>query len=136
MSDDVVGQGQATQQTDGHAATEIAEFFTRESSGGIQPRLRSVTGTARFDLAGAGSWLVHVKNGAITTTRDITDASPSDCVVACTAEDFLRIVHREGYLNVFAALLQGLVTVTGDLGFATTLLGGVTRDTVGSAARA
>lgn len=129
MSDDAVGQGQETQQTDGQAGREVADFFASETVRGFQPRLQSVTGMCRFDITGAGSWQVHINKGTPTITHDANDQSPADCVVTCSAEDLLRIIHREGYLNFFAAMLQGLVTVTGDLGFATALIGGVTFDT-------
>ncbi len=130
MSNDATSQGQAPQPTEGQAAREVAAFFASESVRGFQPRLASVTGLCRFDITGAGSWLVHINKGMPTVTHDASDQSPADCVVACTAEDFVRVIRRESYLNFFAAMLQGLITVTGDLGFATALIGGVTLDTV------
>ena len=125
-----MGQGQETQQTEGQAAREVAEFFASDAVRSFQPRLRSVSGMCRFDITGAGSWQVRIKEGMPTITHEANDQSPADCVVTCSAEDFARVMRREGYLNVYAAILQGLLTVTGDLGFATALLGGVTLDTV------
>ena len=136
MSNDNTGQQaqQTAEQTTANQATrEITALFDRVVAGGYQPRLRSVSGTCRFNIAGAGSWLATIKDGMPTVTRDDgKDITPADCTVACTAENFLRTIHREGNLNIFAAFLQGIVIITGDIGFATTLLGSVTLDTVDS----
>ena len=114
----------AVQQANGHTtkAQEIAEFFNTIAAAGVEPRLRNVSGTCRFDLAGAGTYRVAVKNGAPTVMHSDTDAAPADCVVALSADDFLRIVRREGHLDIFAALLQGRVAISGDVSLAATLL--------------
>lgn len=123
---------QAPGQTGGQPATaEIAEFFDKVAALGVQPRLRAVSGTCVFNITDAGSWLATVTNGLPTIAHDVPANAPADCTVECSAQDFLRIVHREGNLNVLAAFLQGLVTVTGNIGFATSLLGSVTFDPVG-----
>lgn len=128
------GVGQAPQQANGQtAATEITEDFQRVTAGGYQPRLRNVSGSCVFKIAGAGVWRATIANGVPSVTQDGTDTTPANCTVECDAEDFVRITHREGNLNILAAFLQGLVTVTGDLGFAAALLGGVTMDTTSAA---
>jgi SCP-2 sterol transfer family len=131
-NEDAGAMPQTAEQT---ARQEIAEFFSRVTAGGPQPRLRYVSGTCLFNIAGAGSWRGTIANGVPTVTQDGTDAAPVDCTVECTAEDFLRIVHREGNMNILAAFLQGLVTIKGDISFAAALLGGVTFDTVGAQPR-
>lgn len=109
------------------AADEIAALFARIVANGYQPRMRAISGTCRFNLAGAGSWLATVKDGVPFVVRDDgKDTATPDCAVACDAEDFLRVAHREGNLNIFAAFLQGRVTISGNIGFATALLGSVT----------
>ena len=110
---------------------EIAEFFDKVAALGVQPRLRAVSGTCLFHLTGAGSWRATITNGLPTITRDAPEDGPADCTLECSARDFLRIIHREGGLNVLAAVLQGLVKVTGNIGFATSLLGSVTFDPAG-----
>ena len=136
MSNDNMGQQAqptAAQTTANQATREITALFDRVVAGGYQPRLRAVSGTCRFNIADAGSWLATIKDGVPTVTRDDgKDTTPADCTVACTAENYLRVVHREGNLNIFAAYLQGIVIITGDIGFATTLLGSVTLDAVDS----
>jgi len=119
-------------QTDGQpAAAEIAGFFDRVAALGVQPRLRAVSGTCVFNITGAGNWRATITNGLPTIAHNAPEDGAADCTVECSAQDFLRIVHREGGLNVLAAFLQGLVTVTGNIGFATSLLGSVTFDPVG-----
>ncbi|HEX5546204.1 MAG TPA: SCP2 sterol-binding domain-containing protein [Ktedonobacterales bacterium] len=123
---------QAPGQTGGQPATaEIAEFFDKVAALGVQPRLRAVSGTCVFNITGAGSWRATITNGLPTITHDAPEDGPADCTMECSAQDFLRVVHREGNLNVLAAFLQGLVRVTGNIGFATSLLGSVTFDPVG-----
>ena len=120
---------QAPGQTDGQpAAAEIAAFFDKVAALGVQPRLQEVSGTCVFNITGAGRWRATITNGLPTVTHDAPEEGPADCTVECSAQDFLRIVHREGNLNVLAAFLQGLVVVTGNIGFATSLLGSVSFD--------
>ncbi|MGH2515941.1 MAG: SCP2 sterol-binding domain-containing protein [Ktedonobacterales bacterium] len=135
MSNDDVGR--ATQQADSQAAAtrEIVEFFDKVAARGVQPRLRSITGSCRFDIAGAGTWRVSIKDGLPTITRNDTDTAPSDSVVAVAAEDLIRLVRGEGHLNMLAAWLQGLVTIGGNLAFAEALLGSYTLEPAGSPSR-
>lgn len=113
-----------------HAATEpsageIARFFQSVSGERSQPRLRGLTGVCRFDITEAGSWSVAVNEGEVKVIEGAGKALNADCVVSCSAEDFQRIMHREGYMNLVTAAMQGLVTVTGDKVFAMAFLGNV-----------
>lgn len=139
MSNDAAGQttqnadGQAAANADGKsAASEIARFYSGVSASGFQPRLRFVSGVAEFNIIGAGTWRIIIKDGTPTVTQDTSSTATPDCVVTAAAEDFLRIVHREENINILAALLQGLITVTGDFGFATMVLGGAILEPDGS----
>ena len=114
---------------------EIAEIFDTIAAGGAQPRLRTVSGTCRFDIAGAGRYRISVKDGAPTVVHDDTDSARADCVVALAAEDFVRLARRQDYLNTFAAFLQGRVEISGDISLAATLLFGYTPKPVGLQAR-
>lgn len=105
---------------------EVAAFFDDIAASGEQPRLRHVTGICQFDLAGAGTWRVAINNGMPTISEGAHHTQRPDCVIACDAADFLRIMRREGRLNLYAAILQGLVTVSGDLAFAFTIIGSAT----------
>jgi hypothetical protein len=100
-------------------------FFQEVAASGHQPRLRRVTGVCEFDVDGAGTWYVAVKRGALTVSKGEEPAgwSPPNCVVSLTAEDFLRILRHENNLNIYAAVLQELVTISGDTVFAWNALG-------------
>jgi hypothetical protein len=127
----------AVQHVDGPTTTaqEIGDFFNTIVAAGVQPRLRNVSGTCRFDVAGVGAYRVAVKDGAPTVTHNDTDTAPADCVVALSAEDFVRILRHEGYLDIFAAFLQGRIVVSGDLSLAATLLFSATLKPAGSPSR-
>ena len=103
----------------------IDAFFQEVAASGHQPRLRRLTGVCEFDIDGAGTWYVAVKRGAITVSKGEEPAGwpPPNCVVSVTAEDFVRILRHENNLNVFAAVLQELVTISGDTVFAWNALG-------------
>lgn len=135
MSNDDVRQ--TPRQTDGSTstATVIEEFFNRIAGSGFQPRLRSVTGICQFDIAGADDWRVSVTNGMPTVTRTPAHETPADCVVMVEADDLARLIRGEGNLNVLAAWLQGLVTISGDITIAATLLGSYTLEPIGSQPR-
>lgn len=123
--------GPATQPTGrGTAANEIAAFFKQR--GGAQPRLRGVSGICDFNIEGAGRWRVTVKDGVVSATEGGPDTPPADCVITCAAQDFQRILHREGNMNMVTATLQELITVTGDYPFAATLIGNFEFEPAGS----
>lgn len=114
---------------------EIEEFFRRAGEMRSQPRLRGITGVCRFDIAGAGSWSLAVNDGEVTIIQGAGNALRADCTVLCDAEDFLRILHGEGHMNLVTAAMQGLVTVSGDTVFAMVLLGNVVAAPVATAHR-
>ncbi len=88
-------------------------FFERLAKRGYEPLLHSISGTIRWDIADAGSWFVVVKNGSLTVSRNTAGA---DCVVACSREDFDRMVI--GKQNPTTLLLQGKMKLTGNVGLA------------------
>ena len=74
----------ATPQPSAAATTgsEIDAFFARVAASGTQPRLRTVTGTCQFDIAGAGTWRVALKDGAVTATETVV----ADCALIRAAD--------------------------------------------------
>lgn len=123
-----------TQQAGGQTPVdEIARFYSVVSASGFQPRLRYVSGICEFDITGAGIWRINIKEGVPTVTQGAVSTPQADCVVTCSAEDFLRVIHRENHINVMAAVLQGLISVTGDVGFATMVLGSAVLEPPGQA---
>jgi putative sterol carrier protein len=88
-------------------------FFEHLAERGNEPLLHSISGTVRLDIQDAGSWFVVVKNGAVSVSRDTAGA---DCVLACSREDFERMVV--GKQNPTTLLLQGKMKITGNIGLA------------------
>ena len=123
----------AVHHGNGHksANREIAEFFDEVAATGVQERLRTVSGSCQFDIAGAGTYRVDIKDGVPTVTHDSPFSAPADCVVALSAQDFVRLLRREGNLTIFAAFLQGRIAISGDISLAATLLFSYTRKPVG-----
>jgi predicted lipid carrier protein YhbT len=85
-------------------------FFNRLAERGYEPLLHSVSGTIRCDIEDAGSWFVVVDNGSLTVSKDTAKA---DCVIACSQEDFERMVV--GKQNPYTLFMQGKMQITGDI---------------------
>jgi hypothetical protein len=103
------------------APPDIVDAFFREIvAAGHQPRLRRVTGVCEFDIVGAGTWYTYIKRGAVSVNKGDEPAGwpPANCVIKMSAEDFVRILRHENNLNTYAAVLQELVTIKGDIPFA------------------
>jgi putative sterol carrier protein len=96
-------------------AQQIIEDLKRRTSA---PRTKEVKGSYRFDIAGVGSYRIDVDHGTMAVRED---ARPADCVVACTADDFVRFA--EGRANLLTAFMQGRIKVQGDLVLAKALHG-------------
>lgn len=90
---------------------EVRELFERVRP--YVPFMRGVRATYLLDIAGAGNWYITVDDGAIKVDQSTHDA---DCVIQCSAEDFVEIV--EGRRNMYTAFLQGRVRVSGDAALA------------------
>ena len=89
------------------------KFFTRLAERGYEPLLHSISGTFRWDIEDAGSWFVVVDNGTLTVSRVTIGA---DCVLACSKEDFERMVV--GKQNPTTLYMQGKMMITGNPGLA------------------
>jgi putative sterol carrier protein len=88
-------------------------FFEHLAERGYEPLLHSTSGTIRTDIEDAGSWFVAIQNGSLTVSRNKAGA---DCVLACSREDFERMVV--GKQNPTTLLLQGKMRVAGNIGLA------------------
>lgn len=85
-------------------------FFARLIERGYDPLLHSVSGAIRWDIEDAGSWFVVVNNGSLKVSRE---AAGADCVLACSKEDFDRMVV--GKQNPTTLFLQGKMKIAGNL---------------------
>jgi putative sterol carrier protein len=85
-------------------------FETLESR--IDPsKAAGMTASYKFDIDGAGSWLVDVDDGKVTVTEDGGDA---DCTISASSETFMKIANGEQ--NPTAAYMSGKLKVKGDMG--------------------
>ncbi len=124
---------QPTSQTPVSTATsDVEEFFRLVAAAGYQPRLRTVNGVCQFDIQGMGTWRVTLKDGVPTVTRGGDDMVPPTCTVTATAEDFDHLLRQDNHLNAMAALLQGLISVSGDLAFAQEAIGNFMLEPIGA----
>jgi putative sterol carrier protein len=87
------------------------EFFETLESRIDPSKAAGMTASYRFDIDGAGSWLVDVDDGKVTVTEDGGDA---DCIISASSETFMKIANGEQ--NPTAAYMSGKLKVKGDLG--------------------
>ena len=86
------------------------QFFARLAEQ-QQPRLTTVTGTVRFDIADGERiehWYLHIRKGAVTVSHDDGEA---DCVISADIGTFDQILT--GHMNAMAAVLRGAVGMEG-----------------------
>jgi predicted lipid carrier protein YhbT len=85
-------------------------FFDRLTTRSYEPLLHSVSGTIQCDIEDVGNWFVTVNKGALSVSRDMTEA---DCAFRCSREDFERMVV--GKQNPTTLLLQGKMKLAGNV---------------------
>jgi len=93
----------------------IESFFEQLATQSYLPRLRAVSVSCRWNIEGAGSWILSAKEGTLTIARSSSDA-PADSVITCSKDDFIRMV--QGQQRPMTTLLQGRITITGSVGLA------------------
>src|SRR5262249_37291367 len=94
-------------------ADTIERFFESAAvRGSSDPMLRHATGTCRFDIVGAGSWLVRADHGAVSVSVAL-GPTPADSVLTASESDFIRMARGEQ--NPLTAFMQGRLQVTGQL---------------------
>jgi putative sterol carrier protein len=87
------------------------EFFETLESRVDPAKAAGLTARYRFEIDGAGSWLVNVDDGKVSVNEDAGDA---DCTIATSAETFMKIARGEQ--NPTAAYMSGRLKVRGDMG--------------------
>ena len=90
---------------------EPREFFETLESRIDPSKAKGMTASYKFDIDGAGTWVVGLDNGRVSVTEGDGDA---DCVISASAETFRKIANREQ--NPTAAYMSGKLKVKGDMG--------------------
>ena len=90
---------------------EPREFFETLESRVDQSNAKGMNASYKFDIDGAGTWLVDVDDGKVSVSERDGDA---DCTISASAETFRKIANREQ--NPTAAYMSGKLKVSGDLG--------------------
>jgi putative sterol carrier protein len=93
----------------------LSLFFEQFATERYEPRMRDISGSCRWNIEGAGSWTLSVKEGTLTMTRNSSEAQ-ADSVITCSKDDFIRMM--QGQLNPLTAFLQCRITITGSAGLA------------------
>jgi putative sterol carrier protein len=89
------------------------EFFESLESRIDPAKAAGMTASYKFDIDGAGSWLVDVDDGKVTVTEDGGEGE-GDCTISTSSETFLKIANGEQ--NPTAAYMSGKLKVKGDMG--------------------
>jgi putative sterol carrier protein len=95
-------------------AQSTREFFETLESRVDPSKTAGMNNTYRFDVEGAGSWIVDVNDGKVTVTED-GDAEP-DCTIETSQETFEKLASGEA--NPTTAYMTGKLKVKGDMGAA------------------
>jgi putative sterol carrier protein len=94
-------------------AQTVKEFFESLPSRTSASRTAGMNNTYVFDIAGAGTWTVAVRDGKVEVTEGAGDA---DTTFSTSAENFERIISGEQ--NPTTAYMTGKLKVKGDMGAA------------------
>jgi putative sterol carrier protein len=89
------------------------EFFESLPTRIDPSRIAGMTNSYVFDVTGAGTWKVDVKDGAVSVCEGADEA---DVTLSMTEENFEKMVARE--LNPTTAYMSGKLKVKGDMGAA------------------
>ncbi|KAF1776976.1 hypothetical protein PC129_g6371 [Phytophthora cactorum] len=82
----------------------------------VGPSLVSkVKGVIKFDVSGAGAWLVDLKNGK-GSVKPATASDKADLTISLSEENFLKMMDNK--LNPQQAFMKGLVKIKGNMGLA------------------
>jgi len=90
--------------------TSARELFSQIPSSTRRPEFEGWQGSYKFDIIGQGVWNAQVHDG-IAEVRE--GDVPTDCVIRCDNDDFVRIVAGEQ--NLLTAWMQGRVETEGDM---------------------
>jgi putative sterol carrier protein len=92
----------------------VKEFFDGLSSRVDASKTAGMNNTYVFDVAGAGTWTVAVRDGSVEVSEG--DTGEGDVTISSSAENFERIVAGEQ--NPTTAYMTGKLKIKGDMGAA------------------
>ena len=87
------------------------EFFETLETRVDPAKAAGLNASYRFDIDGAGSWLVEVDDGKVSVSESEGDA---DTVISTSSETFMKIANGEQ--NPTSAYMSGKLKVNGDMG--------------------
>jgi putative sterol carrier protein len=88
------------------------EFFETLESRVDPAKAAGLTATYRFEIDGAGNWLVDVDDGKVSVNEN--GDGDADCTISTSSETFMKIARGEQ--NPTAAYMSGKLKVKGDMG--------------------
>ena len=91
-------------------AQSAREFFETLESRVDPAKTAGLDAAYRFDIDGAGSWIVRVANGSVRVSEGGGDA---DTTISTSEQEFLRLARREQ--NPMTAFMTGKLRVSGDM---------------------
>jgi putative sterol carrier protein len=89
------------------------EFFEGLPSRVDASKTAGMNNTYVFEIEGAGTWTVDVRDGQVNVTEG---AGEGDCTIATSEENFEKIVSGEQ--NPTTAYMSGKLKIRGDMGAA------------------
>ena len=87
------------------------EFFETLETRVDPAKAAGLNASYRFDIDGAGSWLVEVDDGKVSVSGQDGEA---DTIITTSAETFMKIASGEQ--NPTSAYMSGKLKVSGDMG--------------------
>jgi len=94
-------------------AQTAKEFFDGLEGSVDATKTAGMNNSYLFDIDGAGTWLVDVKDGKLSVTEGGGDA---DVTISATEETFEKVAAGE--LNPTSAYMTGKLKIKGDMGAA------------------
>lgn len=93
-------------------AQGVREFFESLEGRATPDRTAGIDKTYRFEIAGAGSWMVQVRDEGAKVTED--GSGDVDATISTSSETFEKLLKREQ--SPTTAFMLGKVKVDGDMG--------------------
>ena len=94
-------------------AESVKEFFEGLENRADPSKTAGMNNSYVFDIDGAGTWKVDVRDGAVSVTEGEGDA---DATIAASEESFEKMIAGE--LNPTTAYMTGKLKIKGDMGAA------------------